>query len=66
MSQHWPVGQVLDQLGRMFDPLLRQNGLQWDAIPDAAQKRDIALQILAQVPVLWPGWCLAWVSLPMR
>jgi tetratricopeptide (TPR) repeat protein len=52
-EQHRPLVQVLDQLGRMFDPLLRQNGLQWDAIPDAAQKRDIALQILAQVPVLW-------------
>jgi hypothetical protein len=37
----------------MFDPLLRQNGIQWDAIPDASQKRELALQILAQVPVLW-------------
>jgi tetratricopeptide (TPR) repeat protein len=52
-EQHKPLVQVLDQLGRMFDPLLRQNGIQWDAIPDAAQKRDIALQILTQVPVLW-------------
>jgi len=52
-EQYKPLAQVLDQLGRMFDPLLQQSGLHWDAITDPAQKRDIALQIMAQVPLLW-------------
>jgi hypothetical protein len=37
----------------MFDPLLQQNGIQWDAIPDAAQKCDIVLHIFKQVLWLW-------------
>jgi tetratricopeptide (TPR) repeat protein len=52
-EQYKPLAQVLDQLGRMFDPVLQQSGIQWDAITDPAQKRDIALQILAKFPVLW-------------
>jgi tetratricopeptide (TPR) repeat protein len=52
-EQYKLLVQVLDQLGRLFDPLLQQHGIPWDAIPDAAQKRDIALQVLRRVPVLW-------------
>jgi hypothetical protein len=50
--EHTPLIQVLDQPGRLFDLVLQQSGIQWNSIPDAAQKRDIALQILKQVPVL--------------
>lgn len=52
-EQYKPLTQVLDQLGRLFDPLLQRSGIQWDAITNLAEKRDLALQILRQVPVLW-------------
>ena len=32
--------------------MLEQIGVQWAALDDA-QRRDVALQVLAQVPVLW-------------
>ena len=45
--------QLLDQLGSLFGAMLQKSGIQWDAITDSAQKRDLALQIMRQVPVLW-------------
>jgi tetratricopeptide (TPR) repeat protein len=51
-EQRLPLIQVLDQLGRLFDPSLQKSGIQWDTL-DPAQKRDLALDILRQVPVLW-------------
>src|SRR5207253_2533513 len=47
-----PLMQVLDQLGRLFDPSLQKSGIQWDAL-DPPQKRALALNILRQAPVLW-------------
>ena len=47
------LAQVLDQLGLLFNPMLRKRGIDWQAITDIAQKRDLALQIMNQVPVLW-------------
>ena len=52
-AQRTTLIQLLDQFGHLFQPLLQQNRIQWDAITDIAQKRDLALQILRQVPVLW-------------
>ena len=51
-EQHKPLSQALDQLGLLFDQALRQSGIHWQAMTDMAQKRDLALQILRQVPVL--------------
>ena len=33
--------------------LLEANGIHWQAITDPGVRRDVALQVLAQVPVLW-------------
>ncbi|MEI8308099.1 MAG: CHAT domain-containing protein [Chloroflexales bacterium] len=47
------LSQVLDQLGLLFNASLQQSGLDWHTITEIAEKRDLALQILRQVPVLW-------------
>lgn len=44
--------QVLDQLARAFEPVLEQSKIQWLTL-DPAQRRDVALQVLKQIPVLW-------------
>lgn len=51
-EQPQPLPRVLDTLGRTFGPLLEQNGIQWLALDDE-QRRNVALQILSQIPVLW-------------
>jgi tetratricopeptide (TPR) repeat protein len=43
---------LLNQLGAVFDPELQANGIQWLSLPEA-ERRAVALQVLAQVPVLW-------------
>ena len=52
-THHRTLIQLLDQLGQRFAADLQQQGIHWDAITDLAQKRDLALHILRQVPVLW-------------
>jgi len=51
-EQYKPLPRVLDQLGRLFKAQLEQAGVQWLALEDV-QRRDVALQILKKVPVLW-------------
>ncbi len=51
-QQHMPLPRVLDAIGRVFGPALEQAGVQWLALPDEA-RRDVALQVMRQVPVLW-------------
>lgn len=52
-ERHLPLARVLDKIGIMFGPVLEGAGTQWDTITGLAQRRDIALQVLQQVPVLW-------------
>ena len=52
-ERHLPLARVLDKIGVVFGHALEQVGIQWDAITDLARRRDIALQVLQQVPVLW-------------
>jgi tetratricopeptide (TPR) repeat protein len=51
-AQHAPLPRVLDHLGRVFEGLLAKSGIQWLTLDDG-QRRDVALQVLHQVPVLW-------------
>ena len=44
---------ALNQIGGLFDPLLKANGIEWHALNDAAARRSLVLQILRQIPVLW-------------
>jgi tetratricopeptide (TPR) repeat protein len=52
LEQHMPLVALLNQLGAAFDPVLQANGVQWLSLSDA-ERRDVAVQVLAQVPVLW-------------
>src|ERR1019366_10144838 len=51
-AQHVPLPRVLDHLGRVFEGLLAKSGIQWLTLQDA-ERRDVALQVLRQIPVLW-------------
>ena len=44
--------EVLDELGRVFEGALAKSGIQWLTLNDA-ERRDVALQVLRQVAVLW-------------
>ena len=52
LEQHTPLVALLNQLGAAFDPLLQKNGIQWLSLSDA-ERREVALQLLDQLPVLW-------------
>ncbi len=44
---------VLSHFGRLFGPALEQAGVPWSALTATDQMRAVALDVLAQVPVLW-------------
>jgi hypothetical protein len=52
-EHHLPLARLLDRFGQVFCPALERAGIHWLAIVDEAQRRAVALQVLAQVPVLW-------------
>jgi tetratricopeptide (TPR) repeat protein len=52
-EHHLPLDRLLDVAGDTFAPVLEANGIHWQALTDPAQRRDLVLQLLAQVPVLW-------------
>ena len=51
-EQYRPLARVLDTVGQVFGPMLEANEINWLALDDA-RRRDVALQLLGQVPVLW-------------
>jgi tetratricopeptide (TPR) repeat protein len=51
-EQYLPLARVVDQLGQVFEKVLAASGVHWLALPEEA-RREVALQILQQVPVLW-------------
>jgi len=51
-EQHLPLARVLDQLGATFEQVLEAGGIHWLTLTDA-ERRQVALQLLQQVPVLW-------------
>jgi hypothetical protein len=51
-EHHLALAGVLDQAGHQLSPLLDRAGIQWAALTEA-QRREVMLQLLAQVPVLW-------------
>ena len=51
-EHHLTLARLLDQIGGQFGPLLERSGVQWVTLDDG-QRRDVALRVLAQVPVLW-------------
>lgn len=51
-EQHFTLGRMLDQLGTRTQRTLEAAGIHWLALDDS-ERRRVALQILARVPVLW-------------
>jgi tetratricopeptide (TPR) repeat protein len=51
-ERYLSLAQVLDQVGQRFEGALQRVGIQWLAISDP-ERREVALQLLARVPVLW-------------
>lgn len=52
-EQPTDLAAALNQVGAFFSPLLQANGIEWHAMNDPARRRDLVLQILRQIPVLW-------------
>ncbi|MHC4620438.1 MAG: tetratricopeptide repeat protein [Planctomycetota bacterium] len=52
-ERHTPLRSVLGHFGQIFGPLLERAGVNWSAIIETGEMRDIALQVLRQVPGLW-------------
>ena len=51
-ERYLPLPRVLDRIGQVFGPLLENAGVHWLAMDDA-NRRQVALQVLTQIPVLW-------------
>lgn len=52
-ERYKPLARVLDDFGRVFGGMLEQQvGIHWLALPDEA-RRDVALQVMGQIPLLW-------------
>jgi tetratricopeptide (TPR) repeat protein len=47
-----PNTRPMDKIGMVFGPTLEQSGVHWHAKTEA-EKRQIAMEVLKQVPVLW-------------
>jgi len=52
-ERHLTADRAVGMVGDHFAGLLEANGIAWAAVTDPGQRRDLALQVLAQVPVLW-------------
>jgi tetratricopeptide (TPR) repeat protein len=52
LEHHTPLARLLNQLGEVFGPPLEANGIHWAAL-NQVDRRDVAMQLLRQVPVLW-------------
>lgn len=51
-ERYLPLPRVLDRIGQVFGAALERSGVHWLALDDAA-RRQVALQVLTQMPVLW-------------
>ncbi len=51
-ERYTPLVRVLDSVGTVFGAALEASGIHWLALDDA-NRREVALQVLAQIPVLW-------------
>ena len=51
-EHHLTLARLLDQAGGLFGPVLEEAGVQWAALGEV-QRREVAVSLLSQVPVLW-------------
>ncbi len=51
-EQYLPLARVLDRLGEVFEQSLEQANVNWLTLDDA-DRRNVALDVLNQIPILW-------------
>ena len=51
-ERYTPLTRVLDRLGEVFGAALEKLGINW-LVLEGKQRRNVALQVLTQVPTLW-------------
>ena len=51
-ERYTPLARALDAFGQVFAEALERAGVHWLALSDA-ERRDVAVQVMQQVPVLW-------------
>ncbi len=51
-TRHLPLARLLDQIGDHYGPALARGGLDWATLT-GTQRRDVALEVLGQVGLLW-------------
>lgn len=51
-ERHKPLARVLDDFGTVFQDALEKSGRPWGAL-DESKRRNVALQVMQQVPILW-------------
>lgn len=52
-ESHTDLNDLLNQVGRPFAPLLEAQGINWSALNDTDQRRQLVMQLLRHFPVLW-------------
>ena len=52
-EHHLTADRVIGTVGDFFAPLIEASGIAWAAVTDPDRRRNIVLQLLAQLPVLW-------------
>jgi tetratricopeptide (TPR) repeat protein len=52
-GHHLTADRILGTAGGHFAALLEATGIAWAAVTGPAQRRDLVLRVLAQMPVLW-------------
>ena len=50
---HTDLTDALNHIGRIFNPLLQANGIEWHSLNDNSQRHSLVLQLLRQIPLLW-------------
>jgi len=52
-ESHTDLDDLLNQIGQPFAPMLEAQGIHWSAMNDAEKRRQLVLQLLRYVPILW-------------
>ena len=52
-ESHTDLVHALNQIGGIFTPILQANGIEWHALNDTGERRNLVIQLLRQIPVLW-------------
>jgi hypothetical protein len=52
-ESHTDLNDLLNQIGQPFAPMLEAQGIHWSAVNDPEERRQLVLQLLRLIPILW-------------